>query len=148
MPGEIDVRFDSDPRRLRFARQFVEACCEEFELQGAAARDLVQAVGEAVSNVMRHAYGGDPTRPVRLVCRRAAGALEVEVCDHGIGFDPFAQPVPPPDELRSGGRGLFLIRELVDACEYERVDGWNCLRLRKRWEPQSAGRTGEARREA
>ncbi len=138
MADEVDVRIPSHPRWLRLARLLVDECCRDFEVDAAAARDIVLAVDEALSNVMRHAYEGDSAQPIRIVCRCDGNAFQVEVCDLGREFDPFAQPVPPPDELRSGGRGIFLIRSLMDGYEYTRADGWNCVRLRKRL-PRSAG---------
>ena len=130
--GDIDVRFASHPRWLQLARTVVEECCSGFEIAPSSVRDLVIAVGEAVSNVMRHGYGGDRTRPVRVLCRCEGGAVEVEVWDRGCRFDPIAHPVPPLDRRSRGGRGLYLIRSTVDEVEYTREEGWNRLRLKKR----------------
>lgn len=93
--------------------------------------DIKLAVDEAVSNVMRYAYGGDAQRSVRVALRLVESGLETEICDDGLEFDPFAQELPPPDELRSGGRGIFLMRAVMDECEYDRVDGRNRIRMRK-----------------
>lgn len=93
--------------------------------------DIKLAVDEAVSNVMRHAYGGNAQRPVHIALRLVASGVETEICDDGSEFDPFAQELPPPDELRSGGRGIFLMRAVMDEWEYDRVDGWNRVRMRK-----------------
>ena len=132
MANDVDVRIASHPRWLQLARIVVEQCCLEFNIETSSTRDIVIAVDEAVSNVMRHAYFGVETRPIRIVCRRDRHAFEVEIWDRGREFNPFAHPVPPPDELRRGGRGLFLIRSSVDECQYKREDGWNRVRLRKR----------------
>ncbi len=110
----------------------VEQCGAAHEIGDGSIRDVVVAVGEAVSNVMRHAYGGERTQPIGIVCRRRQDAFEVEIWDRGAEFDPFVQDVPPPGELRYGGRGLFLMRSLVDETEYAREGGWNRIRLRKR----------------
>ena len=131
MTEEVDVRILSDPRWLRLARLVVEHSCREFGLEETQAREIVIAVDEALSNVMRHGYGGVSTLPIRMVCRSNSQAVEVEIWDRGIEFNPLEQPVPPPNELRRGGRGLFLIRSSVDECEYQRRDGWNRIRLRK-----------------
>ncbi len=132
MAGDIDLTIASHPRWLQLARLLVGQCGVAFDAGNAATRDIVVAVDEAVSNVMRHAYRGEKTFPIRVVCRRRQDAFEVEVWDRGDEFDPFAQQVPPPGELRRGGRGLFLIRSLVDEGDHLRVDGWNRVRLRKR----------------
>ena len=139
MVEEVGLRIASDPRWLRLARLIVEQCCREFGFARSPTREIVMAVDEAVANVMRHAYRGETSRPIRIVCRCARGALEVEVWDRGGEFDPFGHPVPPPGELRRGGRGLFLIRSSMDECEYRREDGWNRIRLTKRLPAPAAG---------
>lgn len=139
LAGAVDFTIPSDPRWLQLARLVVDCCCTTLGLGSASSRDIVMAVDEAVSNVIRHGYGGAMTRPIRIVCRRRGKAFEVEVWDRGQEFDPFEQPVPPPGDLRRGGRGLFLIRSLVDEGEYMREDGWNRVRLRKRL-PVTEGR--------
>ncbi len=132
MAGDVDLTIASHPRWLQLARLVVEQCAVAFDAGRAATRDIVVAVDEAISNVMRHAYGGAETLPIRIVCRRSDDLLEVEIWDQGDEFDPFVQHVPPPGELRGGGRGLFLMRSLVDEGEYGRQDGWNRVQLRKR----------------
>ena len=121
----------SDPRWLRLVRSVVRACCREFDPAGDDSRAIVSASDEAVSNVIRHAYRGDTTRPIRIACRFDGNGFEIEISDLGKEFDPLAQPLPRPDELRVGGRGLFLIRTAADDCEYERDGKWNRLKLRK-----------------
>ena len=55
--------------------------------------------------------------------------VDLRVMDQGAGFDPDAIPDPTlPENLhRSGGRGLFLIRKLMDEVEYS--DRGNAVRL-------------------
>lgn len=139
MVDNVEVRFVSDPRWLRLVRVVVERFCRTRDVQPPSADGIKLAVDEVLSNIMRHAYRGDTTRPIILACSRSGDSVQVEICDDGREFDPFAQTVPPPDELRSGGRGLFLIRTAVDGHEYARVDGWNRVRLSKRLAP-AAGR--------
>ena len=132
MAAEVDVRIVSDPRWLRLARSIVNSCCREFGISQADSRAIVSALNEALTNVMRHAYLGDRTRPILIACRRVGDGIELEVRDRGRHFDPVTHPSPPPDELRAGGRGLFIIRESVDDLQYDRDGEWNRLRLRKR----------------
>lgn len=127
----VEVRIPGDPRWLHLVRLVVEQCCHEFEVEQSVMLDIKLAVDEAVSNVMRHAYGGNAQRPVHIALRLVASGVETEICDDGSEFDPFAQELPPPDELRSGGRGIFLMRAVMDEWEYDRVDGWNRVRMRK-----------------
>ena len=58
--------------------------------------------------------------------------LCVRVYDHGQGFDIDLVPEPDLDELPERGRGLFLIRTLMDAVSYRRIEGGNVLEMHKR----------------
>jgi serine/threonine-protein kinase RsbW len=71
--------------------------------------DLALALSEACANAVRHASTGQSYR-VRL-CVDDARCL-MEVCDHGPGFNP--DTVPASTVIANGGRGLMIIRAVVD----------------------------------
>ncbi len=127
----LEVKFVSDPRWLRPVRLLVEEFTEQAGFSAQTQREVELAVGEALANVMRHSYGGDTTRPIDLRCVLRDGAFEVEVRDDGEPFDVADLP-PPPDELRAGGRGVYLMRTIMDTVEYLREDNRNLLRMTKR----------------
>ncbi len=125
------MRIVSDPKWLGLVRTVVEQCCLGFGAREESATAVVLAVNEAVANVMRHSYGGDATRPIRIACRVDGEMIEVRICDHGKEAEFLSREIFPPDELRVGGRGLFMIRALMDEIEYRREDGRNRMYLRK-----------------
>ena len=57
--------------------------------------------------------------------------------DTGVAFNPLEAPEPDislsADMRKDGGLGIFLARKLVDEMTYERVDGRNILRMKKRF---------------
>jgi anti-sigma regulatory factor (Ser/Thr protein kinase) len=63
---------------------------------------------------------------------------EIALCleDDGPAFDPLTAPMPDIDAALEdrpiGGLGIYLLREMMDALEYVRVEGRNRLTLRKR----------------
>jgi serine/threonine-protein kinase RsbW len=78
--------------------------------------DLALAVREATVNAMKHGHGFDASREVEVEFGTNGTGVKVVVRDEGPGFDPAALPDPtaPENLLRPCGRGLFLIRSLVD----------------------------------
>jgi serine/threonine-protein kinase RsbW len=56
----------------------------------------------------------------------------VRVFDHGQGFDLANLGAPEVDEFCERGRGLFLIRALMDTVEYRRTECGNVLEMKKR----------------
>ena len=60
-------------------------------------------------------------------------AIRLEVTDEGPGFDPAAVPEPiRPEQLdEANGRGLYLIRKLVDAVQFNEQGNSICMILRR-----------------
>jgi serine/threonine-protein kinase RsbW len=81
---------------------------------------------------------------VRVEVSIDSARVEVCVVDQGSGFDPEAVPDPTmPENLEHpGGRGLFLIRQLMDEVEYN--ERGNAVRLLLRREPPKRRRSSRA----
>ena len=97
------------------------------------AAQIELAVGEAVGNVLEHAHRFDASLPVRVEFRCDDGALQVDVFDHGPGFDMTAVPALDPESLSSDGRGIYIMHALMDEVSYELGASGNRLRMVKRF---------------
>ncbi|GAB4224531.1 MAG: hypothetical protein Kow0062_26500 [Acidobacteriota bacterium] len=109
--------------------------------------DLGLAVREGAINAMKHAHAFDASLPVRVEFVVRVDALEIRVLDRGPGFDPEATPDPtaPENLLRTSGRGLLLIRSLVDEVRIERrAQGMQVTLVRARPQPVDGASAGEA----
>ena len=101
--------------------------------------DLAVALAEALSNAAVHGHRLDPKRRVAIVLFVKAGCVVVEVSDSGVGFDArgVSDPTSPERQLAPGGRGIFLMRRLVDEVSYN-ASG-NTVRLTVRQPPNGGG---------
>jgi serine/threonine-protein kinase RsbW len=90
------------------------------------------AVHEAVSNVIRHAHRERPAAQVEIQYSFCSNRIEIQVVDEGEPFDLSAFPELNPGELRIGGRGIYLMRTLMDelSCRPRGKQG-NILRMVK-----------------
>lgn len=131
MPGEVEITIVSHPRWLRLARSVVKDFCAALGIADQQAQSIVVAVDEALSNVMKHAYDGDRSKFVSLSCSAAGNELAFEIRDQGAPFNPLDHKAPPPNELRPGGRGVYLIQTIMDRIEYRREGDSNYIRLSK-----------------
>lgn len=130
----MTLTIPNDLRLLCLARAFVETACRKHGVDECTTHDVVVAVNEAVSNVIRHAHRDRPESPLRLECRFFPEGLEIQVTDDGEPFDLAAVPDLDPAELRVGGRGVFLMRALMDELSCAHKDtGGNVLRMVKRY---------------
>jgi serine/threonine-protein kinase RsbW len=87
--------------------------------------DILVAVHESMVNAIRHGNRGDEARRVTLEVDLGPGGLEIRVRDEGQGFDPTSVPDPlrPENLCRSSGRGILLMKALMDAVAFRRCPG-------------------------
>jgi serine/threonine-protein kinase RsbW len=132
----MDVRLTfvipSHPRFLALVRATVAELGATYGLSEPECCNVTLAVDEALANIIRHAYHGDPDQPIELTCTASAAAFEFTMVDRGQPFDPGRIKTRPPDEHALGGRGIHLIRMIMDEAIYDRIAAGNRLRLRKR----------------
>jgi len=84
---------------------------------------------EALANAMLYGNCRDPRKRVRVEARLSSEEVAVQVTDEGRGFNPdsILDPTLPANRLRPGGRGLFLIRNLMDRVEFN--ESGNSIRM-------------------
>jgi serine/threonine-protein kinase RsbW len=124
----------SDLRLLPVVRAFVQAACQVCGVESCQIHAVVLAADEAANNVIRHAHHNDASLSLQLQCFLATNHIEIRVLDEGEPFDLASVPQLDPGELRIGGRGVYLMRALMDevSCTPRGLRG-NLLRLIKRW---------------
>lgn len=80
--------------------------------------DIRLAVGEAVSNAIRHGCGGEESDRLNVHCIGDDEKLVIKVNYPGDKFDPSAVPIPDPCNPREGGMGIFFMRSSMDSVDY------------------------------
>ena len=94
--------------------------------------NLRTALAEALGNAIRYGTGEDPARVVRVRVELGSDFVRIYVVDDGRGFDTGRIPDPtlPHNVEREYGRGLFVIRHLVDDVAFNEKGNGICLTLR------------------
>lgn len=82
--------------------------------------NLRVGLSEALANAMLYGNCRDPRKRVRIEARLTPDEITLRVTDEGHGFDPdkLADPTLPGNRKRIGGRGIFLIRKMMDHVEF------------------------------
>jgi serine/threonine-protein kinase RsbW len=132
--GRDEARFalelPSDLALIEAAVSYLVARCREWSLHGPRL-DLNFRVGitEALANAVLYGNAGDRRKVVRIEVFLVPQRVEVLVVDQGAGFDFGRVPDPTaPENLEvPGGRGLFLIRHLMDETEFN--ERGNAIRM-------------------
>ncbi len=96
---------------------------ERLEIPEQKRLEIDLAVQEALANAVVHGCKGDASKTIR--CRLNGdqqGRVVISVTDPGPGFRPEAVPDPKRAEGLYGdhGRGVYLIRQLMDEVQFER----------------------------
>lgn len=133
---ERHLRIAADLGRVADARAAVREIAGACDAPIDCEDDLVQAVDEAVTNVIIHGYRGGPGE-LDIHVGRDGADLVVTIEDRAPMFDPMGAPAPDltiPPELRTpGGMGIHLMRAAADRIDHRpRAGGGNILTITRR----------------
>jgi serine/threonine-protein kinase RsbW len=84
--------------------------------------EIETALGEALANAILHGNQEDPHKRVYVICRCTTdGEVSITVQDEGQGFDSnaVADPTTPENRLVKHGRGIYLMKTLMDEVRFE-----------------------------
>ncbi len=119
-PGERGARCEitckSDPREIPKVEKFLSKVNKKAHLDDGTMYRLLVATTEAVNNAILHGNKRNPRKVVHIGCYIRGHILVMSVRDSGAGFDPetLANPLADENLLKESGRGIFLIRSLID----------------------------------
>ena len=95
--------------------------------------DIEVALREALLNAVIHGNREDPSKHIYLRVRcRADGEFSMAIRDEGAGFeiDSVPDPTAPEQLMSTHGRGIYLMRALMDEVSFE--EGGTVVQMRKR----------------
>ena len=125
--AQMVVRVQKEvPGHVEAIAPVVEEIMEVIQQQGCAADsefEIEVSLYEALANAVEHGCGHDPEKRVEVIvaCDEHKGMVIV-VRDPGPGFNPESVPSPVVGEniYADGGRGIFLINQLMDEVRFEK----------------------------
>ena len=117
MDQELILELPNDVRSIGHAVDYVMSHCSDC-CAFARRLDLNFRVGltEALSNAMLYGNARDPGKRVKVEVTVRMEQVTARVTDEGRGFDPTTIPDPtlPGNVDKPGGRGIFLMKSLMD----------------------------------
>jgi serine/threonine-protein kinase RsbW len=133
--ASLTLRIDSRLADVFLVGLSIRGMCQALPLDPTAIDAVEICVVEAVNNAIEHAYANAPGHAVEVEVLVDDAALQMAVRDQGRAMDWPATcaraDASDIDPLADGGRGVFIIRSLMDDVSYARRDGWNVLTMIK-----------------
>ncbi|HKI77765.1 MAG TPA: ATP-binding protein [Ignavibacteriaceae bacterium] len=117
----------SKTENLSEIRNFISENAIEAGLKQVEIDDMILAVDEACTNIIKHAYKSYPEGEILIEVDYNNKKFTIKLIDYGTSFDP--ESIPDPDlqkyyrQRRVGGLGLYLMRTLMDDVQYISVPG-------------------------
>jgi len=150
-PPHLSIEVASDPSLLCGLRELVNRLARNIGFSEVQSSQVALAVDEALANVIRHGYDNRPDARIwlsiwTLAPNEHGPGLRLIIEDQARQVDPATIKSRELDDIRPGGLGVHIIREVMDETRYEKRSGTGMrLTLEKRTStPGKASRPGVA----
>ncbi len=112
------LRVMSEAKNCKKVRSFIEGWCMYAGLEDIVRGQIVLAIDEAFTNVLRHAYIGESGNPIDLSAKLSSDTLEIKMRDYGKTFDPKSVPDRPLEMIKPGGLGMHILHLTFETVEH------------------------------
>jgi len=131
--SENVIIIPSDTIHLATIDDFISNKLAEAGVSSSSIADIAISVSEAVNNAIEHGNAGDQNKKITVKIEFKENDLDISIKDQGKGFDPGSVPNPTDKEnlLKKVGRGIFIIRSLVDSIDFNFTSDGTEVILRK-----------------
>ena len=121
----------SNPKEIGKIEAFLKRINKRARLDDGTFYRLFVSSTEAVNNGILHGNKSDPKKKVCISCAVNSESITVRVKDEGKGFDPSVIPNPLDDQnlLKESGRGIFLIRSMMDKVNFSITDAGTVIEM-------------------
>jgi anti-sigma regulatory factor (Ser/Thr protein kinase) len=125
---KIELHMCANPDYLRVARTATRDVAQVIGLKDDQIEKVTLAVVEALTNIIRHSYGGPCENPIIIKLNKInypdvkKAGMEIVIRDFGKQVDPENIKGRDLDELKPGGVGVHIIHTTMDEVEFTRGD--------------------------
>jgi len=132
---EVDIRVPNQTRYLSLIGKIGEDVARTLKRYKGDREELAYHLNlvltEAMANAILHANEDDPEKEIHVTITILDEVLCIKVYDQGQGFDISMLPSPDFKSLDDHGRGVYIIRSLMDKVTYRKFKGGHVLEMVK-----------------
>ena len=117
----MEIIISNDSHLLKETSKKLISNLKERQIDEEIIFDIHVGFEEALRNAMIHGNKSNPGKKVKVYTEISDEKVTISVEDEGKGFDPNKLPDPTVGEnlLKESGRGVYLIKHLMDESRYE-----------------------------
>jgi serine/threonine-protein kinase RsbW len=133
-PHNIRLELLSSPLYLSGVREFISGIAKRIGFTETNCSQLALAVDEAMANIIRHGYDARTDGKIWLTVTHEGDArtglfLQVVIEDEARQVDPCTIKSRDLEDIRPGGLGVHIIKEVMDVATYEKRECGCGMRL-------------------
>jgi serine/threonine-protein kinase RsbW len=120
---QLNVTIPADTAQVAIAADTIDALLVDLHVPEQRRMEIGLAVQEALINAVVHGCNNDRSKSIQCKMQTdSLGRIVIVVTDPGPGFNPdqTADPNKADNLLADHGRGVYLIRQLMDEVRFER----------------------------
>jgi anti-sigma regulatory factor (Ser/Thr protein kinase) len=143
LPAQLEFEVPSDPKHLPPLRARLRSWLEGHHWSEQQVGEIVLALDEAVTNVIRHGYLCQKEHRI-IICARMiddpgeGDGVEIRVRDFGKQVDPAEICGRDLDDVRPGGLGVHIIHAMNSSVSYQRAEGGGMLLTMRKFRTHTA----------
>lgn len=132
--SQVSYTMDSTLEAVNDAEALAVRFAEETGLDESEVMQISLSVREAAINAVMHGNQRDPAKKMTLSFERTPGEMIVTIRDEGPGLDVTSIPDPlaPENLMKTSGRGIFLIRTMMDEVQFRTLHPGSEIKMIKR----------------
>lgn len=122
--GKYSVKFMSNVDHLEEVESITSRIAAEAGFDESSSDDLSIVITELFNNAIHHGNKDDLDKEVKIDFNLQVDHLEISVQDQGNGFipDQIRNPLEPENLLAESGRGIYLVKMLMDDTKFDISD--------------------------
>jgi len=138
--NRIQLSLPSRLELLGVVDKIADGITEYLEFEDVDRDAVAISVIEACTNAIQHGNGQDSGKPVGVVFELDSDQLTILIHDEGTGFHPTPEDsMSPPDLLAVRGRGIFIMRSMMDQVAFDFSNGTTVSLVKRRTKSAEAG---------
>lgn len=147
--AQIRVELLSHPTYISGVRELVSSICRRIGFPELCCGQMALAVDEALCNVMKHGYDGREDQPISIGLQIHEQNSEGDESSIRVVIEDRAKQVDPKticgrdlQDVRPGGLGVHMIREIMDDAIYEKREGGGMRLIMSKKNPSQGSSCG------